>query len=59
MAHSHNHGHDHEHNYGSTNYNRAFVVKELHDNFGIEHPTIQVETGDSSYSCPFISEHSV
>lgn len=35
------------------------VVKELHDNFGIEHPTIQIETGDSSYSCPFVSKHSV
>jgi cobalt-zinc-cadmium efflux system protein len=37
----------------------ARVVRELHDNFGIEHPTIQLETGDSNYLCPFVSEHSV
>jgi cobalt-zinc-cadmium efflux system protein len=37
----------------------ARLVGELHDNFGIEHPTIQIETGDPSYSCPFISENTV
>jgi cobalt-zinc-cadmium efflux system protein len=37
----------------------ARLVRELHDNFGIEHPTIQIETGDLSYSCPFISENTV
>jgi cobalt-zinc-cadmium efflux system protein len=30
----------------------ARVVRELHDNFGIEHTTLQVETGDPSYPCP-------
>lgn len=30
----------------------AGVVRELHDNFGIEHTTLQVETGDPSYPCP-------
>jgi cobalt-zinc-cadmium efflux system protein len=37
----------------------ARLVGELHDNFSIEHPTIQIEVGDSSYSCPFISEDTV
>lgn len=37
----------------------ARLVGELHDNFGIEHPTIQIETGDPSYSCPFIAENTV
>lgn len=30
----------------------ARVVRELHDNFSIEHATLQVETGDPSYPCP-------
>lgn len=37
----------------------ALIVRELHDNFGIEHPTIQVETGDESYQCPFASQDSI
>ncbi|BAZ47042.1 cation efflux system protein (plasmid) [Chondrocystis sp. NIES-4102] len=37
----------------------ARLVGELHDNFSIEHPTIQMETGDQSYSCPFIAEDTV
>ncbi len=37
----------------------ARVVGELHDNFGIEHPTIQVETGDASYPCAFASDNRV
>ncbi|HEY9708774.1 MAG TPA: cation diffusion facilitator family transporter [Oculatellaceae cyanobacterium] len=28
------------------------VARELHDQFGIEHATLQVETGDPSYPCP-------
>ena len=35
------------------------VVRELHDNFSIEHPTIQVETGDPSYQCPFAPDNLV
>lgn len=37
----------------------ARVVQELHDNFSIEHPTIQVETGDPSYPCSFAGERQV
>lgn len=37
----------------------ARLVGELHDNFAIEHPTIQIETGNPSYSCPFIAENTV
>jgi cobalt-zinc-cadmium efflux system protein len=37
----------------------ARVVEELHDNFSIEHPTIQVETGDASYPCTFVSDKRV
>ncbi len=37
----------------------ARVVEELHDNFSIEHPTIQVETGDTSYPCAFVSDNRV
>ncbi|GJD19985.1 cation efflux system protein [Rivularia sp. IAM M-261] len=37
----------------------ARIVRELHDNFGIEHPTIQIETGDPSYSCPFAPDNLV
>jgi cobalt-zinc-cadmium efflux system protein len=27
------------------------AAKELHDNFGIEHATLQVESGDPDYPC--------
>jgi cobalt-zinc-cadmium efflux system protein len=37
----------------------ARVVRELHDNFSIEHPTIQVEIGDPSYQCPFAPDNLV
>jgi cobalt-zinc-cadmium efflux system protein len=37
----------------------AGIVKYLQSNFGIDHPTIQLETGDASYSCPLASEHCV
>ena len=37
----------------------ARVVRELHTHFGIEHPTIQVETGTPSYQCPFALENRV
>lgn len=37
----------------------ARVVRELHTHFGIEHPTIQVETGTPSYQCPFAPENRV
>lgn len=33
------------------------VNKELHDNFGIEHTTLQIETGDPSYPCPLAQEN--
>lgn len=29
----------------------ARVSKELHDKFGIEHPTLQIETGNSAHCC--------
>lgn len=29
----------------------AKIAKELHDNFGIEHTTLQVESGDPAYPC--------
>lgn len=35
----------------------ARIVRELHNNFGIEHPTIQIETGDPTYSCPFAPDN--
>lgn len=35
------------------------VCKELRDQFGIEHTTLQVETGDSEYPCALESEHVV
>ncbi|MEW6497816.1 MAG: cation diffusion facilitator family transporter [Cyanobacteriota bacterium] len=40
----------------------AFLVqvnRELHDHFGIEHTTLQVETGDPSYPCPLAQENVV
>ncbi|MEG4044563.1 cation diffusion facilitator family transporter [Microcoleus sp. Pol17_C1] len=40
----------------------AFLVqvnRELHDLFGIEHTTLQVETGDPSYPCPLAQENVV
>ncbi|MBV9385229.1 MAG: cation transporter [Chroococcidiopsidaceae cyanobacterium CP_BM_ER_R8_30] len=33
------------------------VCKELHDHFGIEHSTIQVETGDSEHPCSLEPDH--
>ncbi|MBV8884024.1 MAG: cation transporter [Chroococcidiopsidaceae cyanobacterium CP_BM_RX_35] len=33
------------------------VCKELHDHFGIEHSTIQVETGDSEHPCALEPDH--
>ncbi|KYC34869.1 cobalt transporter [Scytonema hofmannii PCC 7110] len=35
------------------------VNRELHDHFGIEHTTIQIETGDPSYPCPLAQENVV
>lgn len=35
------------------------VCKELHDHFGIEHSTLQVETGDSDYPCTLAPDHIV
>ncbi|NEU82773.1 cation diffusion facilitator family transporter [Nostoc sp. UIC 10630] len=40
----------------------AFLVqvnRELQDNFGIEHTTLQIETGDPSYPCPLAQENVV
>ena len=37
----------------------ARIVRELHDLFSIEHVTIQVETGDPSYSCPVAPDNQV
>ena len=40
----------------------AFLVqvnRELHELFGIEHTTLQVETGDRSYPCPLAQENVV
>lgn len=40
----------------------AFLVqvnRELHELFGIEHTTLQVETGDPSYPCPLAQENVV
>ncbi|MDF5723461.1 MAG: cation diffusion facilitator family transporter [Rhizonema sp. PD37] len=33
------------------------VNRELHDNFGIEHTTIQIETGDPNYPCPLAQKN--
>lgn len=30
----------------------ARIAQELHDRFGIEHATVQIETGDLNYPCP-------
>ncbi len=35
------------------------IQKELHDRFGIEHMTVQLECGDSDHSCSQESEHVV
>ncbi len=35
------------------------ICKELHDQFGVEHATIQVERGDPAHPCPLASEHVV
>lgn len=40
----------------------AFLVqvnRELHDHFGIEHTTLQIEIGDPSYPCPLAQENVV
>ena len=40
----------------------AFLIqvnRELHDHFGIEHTTFQIETGDPSYPCPLAEENVV
>lgn len=40
----------------------AFLVqvnRELRDHFGIEHTTLQIETGDPSYPCPLAQENVV
>jgi cobalt-zinc-cadmium efflux system protein len=35
------------------------VRRELHDRFGIEHATIQLETGDPAHPCPLAPAHVV
>jgi cobalt-zinc-cadmium efflux system protein len=35
------------------------ICNELHDRFGVEHATIQVERGDPAHPCPLASEHVV
>ncbi len=37
----------------------AETCKELHDHFGIEHATLQVETGDRNYPCALAPDHTV
>ena len=37
----------------------AQICKELHDHFGIEHSTIQIELGDAADSCVLAPEHRV
>ncbi len=37
----------------------AQVCKKLHDYFGIEHSTLQIEVGDSDQSCALAVEHQV
>lgn len=34
----------------------AFLT-QIHDLFGIEHATIQVETGDRNYPCNLVPHH--
>jgi cobalt-zinc-cadmium efflux system protein len=33
--------------------------RELHDRFGIEHATLQIETGDPAHPCPLAPAHVV
>ena len=33
------------------------ICKELHDYFGIEHSTIQIEVGDSANFCTLAPDH--
>ncbi|MDJ0661147.1 MAG: hypothetical protein QNJ42_16910 [Crocosphaera sp.] len=35
------------------------TCQQLHDLFGIEHPTLQIETGDPNYPCHLESDHQV
>lgn len=35
------------------------VLTQIHDLFGIEHATIQVETGDRNYPCTLAPYHRV
>lgn len=35
------------------------TCKELHDHFGIEHSTLQIEVGDSNQTCALASHHTV
>lgn len=37
----------------------AKVCQELHDSFGIEHTTLQVETGDPSHPCSLAPDHCI
>ncbi|HEX7970196.1 MAG TPA: cation diffusion facilitator family transporter [Stellaceae bacterium] len=37
----------------------VLVTQELHDRFGIEHATIQVETGDPDHPCKLVPDHVV
>lgn len=37
----------------------AKVCKELHDSFGIEHTTLQVEIGDPSHPCSLAPDHCI
>lgn len=37
----------------------AHLAQELHDRFGIEHATIQVETGDPEHPCKLVPDHVV
>ena len=37
----------------------AQIACELHDKFSIDHPTLQVETGDPQYPCSLAPEHVV
>ncbi len=37
----------------------ARVAQQLHDRFGIEHATVQVETGDPDHPCKLVPDHVV
>jgi cobalt-zinc-cadmium efflux system protein len=37
----------------------AHISEELHHHFDIDHPTLQVETGDQQYPCPLEPDHIV